>query len=131
MNETLQSVMSTNLVTVSPEDSLAKVDEILMNKRIHHLPVVEDGRLVGLITTYDMYRLGKSRDTYPGMKAKEIMTRKLAVLEPEDKVGSAAEIFMEHLFHAIPVVKNGLLVGIVTSFDIMKYEYAKEYPVAV
>ena len=56
------------------------------------------------------------------------MTTKLATLEPSDKVGSAAEIFLEHLFHAVPIVKDGELVGIITSFDVMKYEFRKAYP---
>ena len=56
------------------------------------------------------------------------MTKKLAKVESTDKIGTAAEVFMEHLFHALPVVDDGKLVGIVTSFDLLKYEYNKEYP---
>lgn len=56
------------------------------------------------------------------------MTKILATIEPIDKVGTAAEVFMEHLFHALPVVDNGKLVGIVTSFDVLRYEYNREYP---
>jgi len=56
------------------------------------------------------------------------MTKHVATLEPEDKVGSAAELFLENLFHAVPIVKDGVLQGIVTSFDVIKYEFHKEYP---
>ena len=56
------------------------------------------------------------------------MTKHVATLEPEDKVGSAAELFLENLFHAVPIVKNNELKGIVTSFDIIKYTFNKEYP---
>ena len=57
------------------------------------------------------------------------MTRKLATLEPDQHIGAAAEVLMEHLFHAVPIVNEaGDLVGIVTSYDILRYSYQKEYP---
>lgn len=65
---------------------------------------------------------------YPTTKVGNVMTKILATIESTDKVGTAAEVFMEHLFHALPVVDNGRLVGIVTSFDVLRYEYNKEYP---
>ncbi|MCC6816853.1 MAG: CBS domain-containing protein [Saprospiraceae bacterium] len=120
--------MSTELKTVSPNDSLSKVKELLINNRIHHIPVIEGKKLVGLVTTYDLFKLSIDLKDYENTKVSDVMTRKLAVIEPTDKVGTAAEIFMEHLFHAVPVVQDGELVGIVTSFDVLRYEYNKEYP---
>ncbi len=129
MNEPISSIMSTNLYTVGPNDSLSAARKILTMHRIHHVPVVEDGKkLVGLVTTYDLFKLSYHPDELDSIKVREIMTRKLATLEPHDKVGSAAEIFLEHLFHAVPILKDGQLVGIVTSFDVMKYEFKKAYP---
>ena len=61
-------------------------------------------------------------------KVRDVMTKKLATLEPTDKIGSAAELFLLNRFHAVPIVVNGDLIGIVTSFDILKYEFKKEYP---
>ena len=52
--------------------------------------------------------------------AKDIMTKKLAKLDPDDKIIIALEVFKENLFHAIPVVDNEKIVGIVTTFDIIK-----------
>lgn len=128
MNEPISSIMSTKLLTVGPNDSLHVVRQILTKHRIHHVPVVEDKKLIGLVTTYDLFKLSYHPDEMSTIKVSEIMTRKLATLEPQDKIGSAAEIFLEHLFHAVPIVKNGELVGIVTSFDVMKYEFKKAYP---
>ena len=128
MNETVAGIMSTELKTVTPGDSLQEVRNILTSHRIHHVPVVEGKKLVGLVTTYDLFKINIEHKDYASTKVADVMTRKLAVIEPTDKVGTAAEIFMEHLFHAVPVVSNGDLVGIVTSFDVLKYEYNKEYP---
>lgn len=128
MNEPISSIMTTDLLTVSPNDSLSHVRQILTKHRIHHVPVVENKKLMGLVTTYDLFKLSYHPDELDNIKVSEVMTKKLATLEPHDKVGSAAEIFLEHLFHAVPIVKNGELVGIVTSFDVMKYEFRKAYP---
>ena len=128
MNEPVSTIMSTDLVTLGPNDTLEKVRQLFSEKRIHHLPVVEDGNLVGLVTTYDLFKMGKSANEYADIKVSEIMTKKLARLEPSSKVGTAAEIFLENLFHALPIVDGDKLVGIVTTFDILRYEFRKEYP---
>jgi CBS domain-containing protein len=128
MNETVATIMVRDVITVAPTDSLQKVKELLINNRIHHVPVVEGDRtLVGIITTYDLFKLNVNHGDYPNTRVANVMTKVLATLETNDKVGTAAEVFMEHLFHALPVVENGKLVGIVTSFDVLRYEYEKEY----
>ncbi len=129
MNETIHTIMSTELITLNPEDTLGKAREILMTKRVHHLPVVEGKKLVGMVTSWDMFKLGISAAEYPSVKVKDVMTTKLATLEPDQHIGAAAEVLMEHLFHAIPIVNdNRELVGIVTSYDVLRYCYNKEYP---
>ncbi|MDX1476806.1 MAG: CBS domain-containing protein [Saprospiraceae bacterium] len=129
MNEPLSSIMTTDLVTVHPKDKLSKVRDIFLNTRIHHLPVVDDaGDLVGLLTTYDLFRLERTLDEYHAIPVDHVMTRRLAKLEPHQKIGVAAEIFLENLFHAVPIVEGNKLVGIVTTFDVLKYEFDKAYP---
>jgi CBS domain-containing protein len=123
--------MSTNLITVSPFVTLDKVKEIFQMKRIHHLPVIQGKQMVGLITTYDLWNLGQSFDDYPFMMVQDVMTTKLAKLSPKDKIGTAAELFLINRFHALPVVEEGKLKGLVTSFDILKYSFKKEYPKAI
>jgi len=129
MNEAISTIMSTQLITLTPEDTLGKAREILLSKRVHHLPVVEGKKLVGMVTSWDMFKLGLSAAEYQNTKVRDVMTRKLATLEPDQHIGAAAEVLMEHLFHAIPIVNEaGDLVGIVTSYDILRYCYQKEYP---
>lgn len=128
MNETVAQIMATNLITVAPDDNLEHVRELLLNHHIQHIPVVEGKRLVGMISSYDLVKIGADLKDYSNTKVVDVMTTRLAKIEPTDKIGTAAEIFMEHLFHAVPVVNDGELVGLVTTFDILKYEYNKEYP---
>lgn len=129
MNEAVSTIMTKELITVQPDDKLSMVLEAFKTKKIHHLPVIEDGKLVGLITTSDLMWLNRSFDDYSTIQVSDVMTRKLATLEPSAKIGTAAEIFLENWFHALPIVdENELLVGIVTSFDILRYNHNKAYP---
>lgn len=129
MNEPVSSIMTSELITVTPEDDLAKVYKIFRTNRIHHLPVVNGKKLVGILTTYDLFKLGKSLKEYSSILVKDVMTTKLATLEPHDKVGSAVLIFIENLFHAVPIVEGDhQLVGIVSTLDVMKYALKKQYP---
>jgi CBS domain-containing protein len=129
MNERLQSLMTTEVVTLTPEDSLGQARAIFLEKKIHHLPIVEGKILVGMVTSWDIFKLGKSAEEYKDIKISDVMTRKLATLEPDSHLGAAAEVLMTHLFHAIPIVNdNHELIGIVTTYDLLKYEFGKEYP---
>jgi CBS domain-containing protein len=107
---------------------LVTVLDILSSTRIHHIPVVNNNNnLVGIITTYDLWKLGVPFGDYGGITVESVMTTKLAKISSTDKVGTAAELFLDNRFHALPVVDQGNLVGIVTSFDILRYEFKKEY----
>ena len=129
MNEPVSTIMTSDLITVTPKDNLAKVYKLFRSHRIHHLPVVENKKLVGILTTYDLFKLEKSLEDYGEIMVKDVMTTKLATLESNSKVGSAVLLFTENLFHAVPIVEeNGELVGIVSTLDVMKYSLKKQYP---
>ncbi len=128
MNEPLSSIMTRQVITANPEDKLSVARDIFLKNRVHHLPVVHGKTLMGILTTYDMFKFVNRNEDYDKILIKDVMTSHVATLEPEDKIGSAAELFLENLFHAVPIVKNGELQGIVTSFDVIKYEFHKEYP---
>lgn len=133
MNEPLSLIMTRNVITANQNDSLSVARNIFLRNKIHHLPIVEGPELVGILSTYDLFKLNganKGKD-FEDIAIKDVMTKHIATLEPEDKIGSAAELFLEKLFHAVPIVKNGHLEGIVTSFDVIKYEFQKEYPTQV
>ncbi|MBK9582562.1 MAG: CBS domain-containing protein [Saprospiraceae bacterium] len=127
MNEKVETIMIKNLITLGPESTVAHAVEIFKSKRIHHIPVVDEGRLVGLITTHDLWNKFVAPDAFGTTVIKDIMSKKLVKLEPDDKVGTAAELFLDNRFHALPVVKDGMLVGMVTTFDVLRYEFKREY----
>ena len=129
MNEPLSKIMTTHVYTLNPDDTLARAKDIFMQHRIHHLPVVEGKKLVGMLSTTDLYKLGKSFAEYEEIFVKDVMTQKVGTLNPQEQIGAAAEVFLENLFHAVPIVNDDReLLGIVTTFDIIKHQFNKEYP---
>jgi CBS domain-containing protein len=128
MNESVQTIMTRNPMTVMPNNNLHQVQDIFASTNIHHLPVVdEDNNLKGLITTYDLWQLAQDNRDPDATTVGEIMNSRCIKVESDDKIGTAAELFLDKRFHALPVVEDKKLVGIVTAFDVLKYEFNKEY----
>ena len=125
MNEAVHTIMTNNPISLSSNQSIADVDSLFKHHRIHHLPVVDDKKLVGLVTTYDLWNHIDKDPTK--IFVKDVMTRSVVKISPNDKIGTAAELFLDNRFHALPVVNEGELVGIVTTFDLLKYEFKKAY----
>ncbi len=131
MNEKVATIMIKDLITLTPDSLLSEVYQIFTTHKIHHIPVTEDGALVGMVTTYDLWNANISHEQYGSTTVSKVMSTKLVKIEPDDKVGTAAELFLDNRFHALPVVSEGKLVGLVTTFDVLKYEFKKEYKEAI
>ena len=127
----VKTIMSKDLITVAPTDKLTIVKEIFDENNIHHLPVVRFKELVGIISKSDFLHFLRGfspndEDRFVNFarlkayNAEDIMTKGIAKLDPEDRINVALEIFLVNRFHAIPVVKEGDLVGIVTTYDIIR-----------
>jgi len=127
----VKSIMTSKLVTVNPADKLTVVKEIFDEHPIHHIPVVRFKEIVGIISKTDFMHFlrGFSRNeedrfvNYARLRAytaEDIMTKGLAKLGPNERINVALDVFMTNRFHAIPVVEEGDLVGIVTTFDVIK-----------
>ena len=128
MNERISSIMVTDVVTAGPDDSLSVIIDLFKKYNVHHVPITDHKKLVGIITTFDLFWLNRSFSEYDQIKVRDVMTKKVAYLGPTDKVGSAAQIFLDNRFHAVPIVRGEYLVGILTSHDVLKYQYKKAYP---
>lgn len=127
MNELVHTIMTRNPVSIHAKDSLADAVRIIASKKVHHLPVLEDDNLVGLISSFEISaHLGTDQDPAK-IKIADIMLRKVVKIESSDKIGTAAELLLDRRFHALPVVDDGKLVGIITSYDVLRYEFKREY----
>lgn len=128
----VSTIMTSNLITVEPGDSLKVVADIFNTKNIHHIPVVRYKQIIGLVskTDYDQFSHGFSGAKGMGeelikntrletWKVKDIMTEKLAKIDSKEPIRTVLGLFKMNRFHAIPVVDGEELVGIVTTFDII------------
>ena len=119
----IDRIMTINPVMIGPGDSAAKARELLETSAIHHLPVVENGRLVGIVSSADLLKL-YVLDQEVALSAlatvSQIMELKPVVLTTTATLRDAAEKLMNGGFHALPVVDDDRnLVGIVTSVDLI------------
>ena len=122
---TVDTIMTRDLVTVNPGDTLDVARSIMRDKRIHHLPVVEgDSRLIGLVTLTDVLAAtdSKFRDEDERMKAKDIriedvMIRDVVSVDEHAGLRQAALFLEKHKIGCLPVVTDGKLRGIVTDTD--------------
>ena len=142
MNLPISEIMTKKLIVVLPTDSLEMVNSIFEKHNIHHIPVVRHLDLVGIISKTDFYKAthetkleGKesaqayNKDLFAKFKAEDLMTKHVVKIGPNDKVGTASEIFLENYFHAIPIINDdNELVGIVSSYDIIKLFFTEAYP---
>lgn len=129
MNEEVRTIMSTRVTTVSPDQTVGDVLIMMERKRLQQLPVVEGGKLVGLITTYDLWHNCRENPGCEKSIVRDVMTASVVKLAPKDKVGTAAELFMDRRFKTLPVVNlRDELKGVVTAFDVIRYSFKKEYP---
>lgn len=138
-NNPISSIMTSNLVTVSPDDYLSRVTKIFENHEFHHLPVVKHGnKLVGIISKDDFQKMNLyfyekrvNEDGNPrhkeGLRASDIMTPYPLSVDPDDTIGLAADIFLANRFHALPIIEDGDLIGIVTSHDLIRYAFTSAF----
>lgn len=118
----VSKVMSTDLVTVMASTPLDELAALFERHAIEHLPVVgADRALVGIISQTDLLKLlGKTFGELADTHASDIMTAGVAKVDSTDTVGTVAALFALNRFHALPVVDDGRLVGIVTTIDLIK-----------
>jgi CBS domain-containing protein len=128
MNEEVRKIMTLNPVVATPNQTIEEVSQLMMESQLQQLPVVSDGKLMGMITSYDLWksiRAGENQERH----VKDVMTTKVVRITPKDKVGTAAELFADKRFKTLPVVNlDNELKGVVTAFDVIKSSFNQEYP---
>lgn len=124
----VKSRMTTNPFIISPEHTIPDAQEIMMKHGIRRLPVVKNGKLVGVVTKEDIERYSPSKATSLSMneityllsktKIKQIMTKDPVVIPPNALLEEAAILMRDQRVGFLPVVDGDKLVGIITESDI-------------
>ena len=128
MNREVRTVMDREPITVDPNLTVEELSQMMLSRKVQQLPVVEDGKFKGLITSYDLWRRYEHNNSIGSMKVKDVMNTKVIKISPKDKLGTAAELFADRRFKTLPVVNlQNELKGMITAFDIIKVVYNDEY----
>jgi CBS domain-containing protein len=125
-------IMSKDLVTVSHLDDLTTAERLFKRNNIRHIPVVDGLKIVGMLSYTDLLRISYADavdeyetevDTmvYNMFTIEQVMAKNLIKVSPQTTIKKVAEILSEREFHALPVVDEGVLVGIVTTTDMINY----------
>jgi CBS domain-containing protein len=113
--------MTRELVTLKETDDLALAEQMLRLGAIRHLPVVRNGKLVGLVTQRDLLRASATRPART-TAASEIMVREPVAVRPTTPFVRAARVMLERKFGCLPVCdEEGTLVGIITESDFVRF----------
>ncbi|NOZ86543.1 MAG: CBS domain-containing protein [Deltaproteobacteria bacterium] len=122
--------MTPNPLTLTEQDKVKTAVVHVLRNRIRHVPIVRDGKIVGIVTDRDLKRAlpsvvaGTTPDEYQSFMdnttLNEIMTQDPIVISPDADILEAVRIFVEHKFGALPVVENGQLVAIISQTDALR-----------
>jgi CBS domain-containing membrane protein len=127
----VREIMMGSPVTLKPDDTLDLANDVISLGRIRHIPVVEFGRLVGLISERDL--MGAAASHIFGLKQKsksallksvlikDVMKKRVVTVEPDTPIKEAAHLMAEKKIGCVPVVSAGSLVGLITTTDILRY----------
>jgi CBS domain-containing protein len=120
----VRDVMSRFVVTVRPEDTAWTALELMVSRGVGALVVVEGNRPIGIVTERDILRRllrGSGPEELLTLLVRDVMTKEPIVCTPETPLRDVLRTMVERDFRRMPVVKNGLLEGIVTERDCMVF----------
>ena len=133
--EPVSHIMTKQVITMQSTDTLQDVVAVLKANPIRHLPVLSGGKIAGMISSNDVNRLtfGKLFDNQDKideallemLTIDQIMTHKVVSVSSDTSIREVAELFAEAEFHAVPVVDDTFLVGIITTTDVIRYMLAQ------
>lgn len=127
----VSTIMTKNVVKLNLKDDLTKAEALFKKNKIRHIPVVNGNRVIGMLSYTDLLRISFvdavdddeviDATVYNLFTVEQVMAKNLVTISPETTIKEAAEILSSKEFHALPVVLGDLLVGIVTTTDLIKY----------
>lgn len=126
---TAQQIMTTGVVTIQPEASINEAIELLLQKQVGGLPVVDEGgNLVGMITEYALLAMVYDKNVLHE-RVSSFMTRQLLFVEYDVPITEIANKFILHRVRRLPVTRAGRLVGLVSRSDVLRGLYRSTAPV--
>lgn len=129
--EPVSHIMTKNVSSVTTDHLVKDVVEMAKNNHIRHIPVLKSEKVVGIISSTDLSKLdfsqlfdnqsGANENIYASLSIEKIMHPNPLTVNADDAIRDVAEIFANANFHALPVLENDKLVGMVSTTDVIKY----------
>ncbi|MBV7269238.1 CBS domain-containing protein [Winogradskyella luteola] len=128
----VSTIMSKNLIALNRTDDLERAELLFKRHKIRHIPVVSGEVIVGMLSYSDLLRISfadavdeseANVDTlvYNMFTIDQVMVKNVTTVDSQTSIKEVAKILASKEFHALPVVDNGILVGIVTTTDLINY----------
>ncbi|MDD7886594.1 HPP family protein [Flavivirga sp. 57AJ16] len=127
----VSEIMSKDVIALRRSDNLERAEMLFKRYNIRHIPVVSSESIIGMLSYTDLLRIsfadatdnGSSVDTvvYNMFTIEQVMTKSPVSVSSDTTIKEVAEILAKNEFHALPVVADSLLVGIVTTTDLINY----------
>lgn len=128
----ISTIMTTNLIKINLTDDLTKAEMLFKKHKVRHIPVVSGLKIIGMLSYTDLLRISfvdavdddsdvVDVTVYNMFTIEQVMAKKLVTVTPETSIKEVADILSTREFHALPVCEGDLLVGIVTTTDLIKY----------
>ncbi|MFD1293345.1 CBS domain-containing protein [Lutibacter holmesii] len=130
--EPVSKIMTTELITLGLSDDLYRAEKLFKKHHIRHIPIVEKEHIIGMLSYSDLKRIS-FLDSYDAREVEidnaiydilsiyQLMVKNPVQVSSSVSIKVVAEILATNEFHALPVVENNILVGIVTTTDLLKY----------
>jgi len=124
----IQDIMTHSVDTVGPEEDARSVYRKFGERGVHHMPVIENGRTIGILSTSDYQGVVHHAEkggtisadmVFGGLSVRSLMTENPFTLPPDAPIERAASLMLDQHVHAVPVVEHGILRGIITARDIL------------
>ena len=126
----VREIMATDIEIVDRNDDLLALQERMAAKQLRHLPVLEQGDIVGIVTQRDLFKAAMSSAMGYGAKAqqaylqsvrvKEIMVYPVVTVSPDTSVAAATDLIIAKGIGCLPVVDDNRLIGMVTKTDLLR-----------
>lgn len=131
-NVPVSTIMTKDVVKLNISDDLTKAEALFKKHKIRHIPVVSSNKIIGMLSYTDLLRISfadaieddeENIDTtvYNLFSVEQVMAKTLVTVTPNTAIKETAELLASKEFHALPVCEGDLLVGIVTTTDLIKY----------
>lgn len=117
----IEEIMSTDIVSVTPDNPIARVIELLVENDITGIPVIDSAEhLVGIVTEKNVIAILSGAEMASG-KVRDYMTKDVVSFDVSDDVIAVCECLVNNHFRRVPILSDGRLVGVISRRDLIKY----------